>query len=266
MFMRKLLVFAIIAAGTLGAVAIPLPSMAASNVDIQLNFGPPAPRYEPVPAPRSGYIWSPGHWAWDGYRHVWVAGHWEGVRPGYAYYAPSWVERRGRWYYQPSHWDPIPAVAASNLDIQLNVGPPPPRYEPVPAPRSGYIWSPGYWAWDGRSHVWTGGHWERARPGYSYHAPTWVQRDGRWYHQASRWDSDGDGIPDHRDRTPYGSRPGYGSIPYRDSDRDGIPDYRDRTPYGSRPCYGSGQIPGYGGAPGSGPGTGIPDGGGIPSR
>jgi hypothetical protein len=45
--------------------------------------------------------------------------------------------------------------------------------------------------------------------------------------QASRWDSDGDGIPNNRDRTPYGER-------FVDSDRDGIPDHRDRTPYGGR--------------------------------
>ena len=28
------------------------------------------------PAPRAGYIWSPGRWDWNGRRHVWVAGHW----------------------------------------------------------------------------------------------------------------------------------------------------------------------------------------------
>ena len=28
------------------------------------------------PAPRAGYIWSPGHWEWNGRRHVWVAGRW----------------------------------------------------------------------------------------------------------------------------------------------------------------------------------------------
>jgi len=28
------------------------------------------------PAPRPGYIWSPGHWEWNERRHVWVAGRW----------------------------------------------------------------------------------------------------------------------------------------------------------------------------------------------
>jgi hypothetical protein len=105
MFTKKVLVSALIAAGTLGAAATPLPSVAASNVDIQLNFGPPPARYEAVPAPRHGYEWEPGHWQWNGHRHVWVAGHWIRERPGYAYYAPRWVERDGRWHYQPSRWD-----------------------------------------------------------------------------------------------------------------------------------------------------------------
>ena len=105
MFTKKALVAVLIAAGTLGAVATPLTSVAASNVDIQLNFGPPPPRYEVVPPPRYGYVWAPGHWQWDGYRHVWVAGYWETNRPGYVYYAPGWVEREGRWHYRGSRWD-----------------------------------------------------------------------------------------------------------------------------------------------------------------
>ena len=193
MFMRKLLVSAMIAAGTLGAVVLPLPGVAASNVNIQLNFGPPAPRYEAVPAPRRGYIWSPGHWAWDGYRHVWVAGQWEPLRPGYSYHASNWYERSGRWYYQPSYWEPIPSVGPSGADIQLGFGPPPPRYEPVPAPRGGYIWSAGYWAWDGRPSRLDRGHWERARPVILLCAEL-GQRDGRMAYR-SPLDSDRDGIP-----------------------------------------------------------------------
>lgn len=116
---------------------------------------------------------------------------------------------------------PLPSVAASNIDIQLNFGPPPPRYEVVPAPRRGYVWAPGHWQWNGRGHVWVAGHWERGRPGYAYQAPGWVERDGYYHYRPSRWDRDGDGIPNHRDPTPFGSRPG-------DRDGDGIPNSRDR--------------------------------------
>jgi hypothetical protein len=27
------------------------------------------------------------------------------ARPGYAYHAPNWVERHGRWYYSQGRWD-----------------------------------------------------------------------------------------------------------------------------------------------------------------
>jgi len=42
------------------------------------NVGRPlvGPLVAVQPAPREGYIWSPGHWEWNGRRHVWVAGHW----------------------------------------------------------------------------------------------------------------------------------------------------------------------------------------------
>ena len=141
---------------------------------------------------------------------------------------------------------PLPSVAASRVDIQLNFGPPPPRFEVVPAPRRGYIWSPGYWAWDGYRHVWVVGHWEPFRPGYAYYAPGWVQRDGRWHYRSSRWDRDGDGIPNRRDPTPNGVGPDwdrhkYGDPNYRaptpdgrgrprDTDRDGVPDRYDSRP------------------------------------
>ena len=47
---------------------------------------PLAPLYPVVivnePPARDGYIWSPGHWEWDGQRHVWKQAHW--VRDDYA--------------------------------------------------------------------------------------------------------------------------------------------------------------------------------------
>jgi hypothetical protein len=119
---------------------------------------------------------------------------------------------------------PLSSVAA--VEIQLNFAPPPDRYERVPAPRRGYVWAPGHWQWNAQRnrHYWTAGNWERARPGYAFQRPQWVERDGRWHYQARRWDSDRDGIPDRRDPTPYGAnRP-------RDSDRDGVPDRRDARP------------------------------------
>ncbi|MEO7726527.1 MAG: YXWGXW repeat-containing protein [Burkholderiales bacterium] len=95
---------------------------------------------------------------------------------------------------------PLPAMAA--VDVYVNNAPPSPRVERVPGDRRGYAWAPGYWNWQGRRHVWVKGHWVRARPGYAYRPHEWVERDGRWHLNRGRWDRDGDGVPDSRDRHP----------------------------------------------------------------
>jgi WXXGXW repeat (2 copies) len=95
---------------------------------------------------------------------------------------------------------PLPSVAQAI--VYLNVPPPAARVEVVPAPRSGYVWSNGYWQYSGNQHVWTNGDWQAERPGYTYSQPRWVEDNGRWGYQASRWDRDGDGIPNNRDSRP----------------------------------------------------------------
>lgn len=100
----------------------------------------------------------------------------------------------------------LPAAARTEVDVFVNVPPPPLRHEIVPAPRVGYVWVPGYWDWRHHRHHWVGGYWVRERPGY-YYAPTrWVERDGRWYYSRGAWarhhDRDGDGVPNRWDRAP----------------------------------------------------------------
>ena len=87
----------------IGAMAMPLPGMAA--VDVELNFGPPPPVVEVVPAPRPGYVWSPGYYAYENDRHVWRRGDWRREREGYAYYSNRWVERDGRWRFEGERWE-----------------------------------------------------------------------------------------------------------------------------------------------------------------
>ena len=103
MLTKKLVVSALIAAGLISGASVSLPGLA--DVDVHLNIAPPPPRVEVVPAPRAGYIWSPGHYVWRDGRHVWVAGNFVAERPGYVYVAPRWVERSGRYYYQAPRWD-----------------------------------------------------------------------------------------------------------------------------------------------------------------
>lgn len=95
----------------------------------------------------------------------------------------------------------IPTAAQAQA-IVIQTAPPPPRFERVPPPRRGYVWSPGHWEWRGGRHAWVGGVWMRERPGYAYRAPEWRQVDGRWQYASPRWDRDGDGVPNRMDRRP----------------------------------------------------------------
>jgi hypothetical protein len=102
----------------------------------------------------------------------------------------------------------MPAAAAP-YGIVIGAAPPPPRVEAVPAPRSGYVWVPGYWDWRRRHHVWIPGTWIRQRPGYVYRQPHWVRRGGQWHLQHGHWDRhdrDRDGVPDPYDRHPNNPR------------------------------------------------------------
>lgn len=89
----------------LGSAALaPLPAMAQARVDVIIGAAPPPPVYERVPVARRGYIWSQGHWEWNGRRHHWIPGVWIAERPGYAYSAPVWYEDHGRWQMRPAAW------------------------------------------------------------------------------------------------------------------------------------------------------------------
>jgi hypothetical protein len=76
-------------------------------------------------------------------------------------------------------------------EVIIGVAPPRPRYErrpPPPREHRDWAWRPGYYRWDGHTHVWVAGeyaapprpharwvpgHWDRRPHGY-----VWVE--GRW--------------------------------------------------------------------------------------
>jgi hypothetical protein len=96
---------------------------------------------------------------------------------------------------------------AANADVVVvRVAPPPPRDEVVPPARDGYVWTPGYWRWNGHRHVWVSGKYVRARHGYHWREPVWAQVDhGRWRLERGRWergDNDHDGVPNRLDEHP----------------------------------------------------------------
>jgi hypothetical protein len=139
----------------------------------------------------------------------------------------------------------VPMPAAADVGVFLDVAPPAPRYEVVPAPRHGYVWEPGYWDWRHGRYAWVQGHWIREKRGMYWHPSHWEHRDGRWVLERGGWhrdkwngrnyarrDTDHDGIPNRRDRDMDND-----GVPNRrdfDRDNDGIPNRVDRAPNNPR--------------------------------
>lgn len=87
----------------------------------------------------------------------------------------------------------LPAIASAGvfIGVSVNVAPPPlPVYVQPPCPEPGYIWTPGYWAWnddDGAYYwvpgtwvlppqvgfLWTPGYWDWDDDAYVWHAGYW---------------------------------------------------------------------------------------------
>lgn len=102
MLVKRVLVSVLFAAGMIGAVATPLPSLA---VEVYVNIAPPVLRYESVPEQRAGYIWAPGYWNYQNNNHVWVTGTSVQEREGYVYQPHRWVEHKGRWNQEQGRWN-----------------------------------------------------------------------------------------------------------------------------------------------------------------
>jgi hypothetical protein len=99
MNLRKAIVCSLIG---LGALTIPA---AGANVIVEIEVAPPPARVEVVPPQRTGYVWAPGYWRWEGRRHVWIPGRWIKERPGHHWIADRWVNKNGRYYFEPGRWE-----------------------------------------------------------------------------------------------------------------------------------------------------------------
>ena len=89
-----------------------------------------------------------------------------------------------------------PLAAWAQLSVSVTIAPPPlPLYSQPPIPGDGYIWTPGYWAWDPASGdyiwvpgtwvrppavglLWTPGYWAFGSGGYFWHRGYWGPRVG----------------------------------------------------------------------------------------
>ncbi|MBS79688.1 MULTISPECIES: YXWGXW repeat-containing protein [unclassified Variovorax] len=104
----KLHLNALALAGALSFFGICPPATAQVAVNINVPglviMAPPAPRYEAPPAPRGGFVWVPGRWAWNGQDYAWRPGRWVKARAGYDYAPGRWVEDRGGWRWSEGNW------------------------------------------------------------------------------------------------------------------------------------------------------------------
>src|ERR1700680_1861959 len=71
----------------------------------------------------------------------------------------------------------LPAPASAQVVISVGFAPPAlPVYEQPPIPGPGYLWTPGYWAWDPdvNDYYWVPGTWvEAPQPGFLWTPGYW---------------------------------------------------------------------------------------------
>src|SRR5579863_4674227 len=76
----------------------------------------------------------------------------------------------------------LSVAASAQIGISVNFGPPAlPVYEQPICPGDGYIWTPGYWAWDGDDYYWVPGTWILAPEVGFLWTPPWWGWDGGVY-------------------------------------------------------------------------------------
>lgn len=120
---RKTLLAAALAGGALmglSSVAQAVPAVvagASTHGHVYTQPAPPAPVYEAVPAPRTGWAWAPGHYQWRDGRYAWVPGRWIQDRPGWDWQEARWMQRPdGSWYLVGGQWVRSEAYAYDDDD------------------------------------------------------------------------------------------------------------------------------------------------------
>jgi hypothetical protein len=85
----------------------------------------------------------------------------------------------------------VPANAQVTVDIRVTVAPPPlPYYEQPAIPAEGYLWVPGYWAWDPSvdNYYWVPGTWVEPPQRELLWTPAyWGFEDGRYGFHPGYW-------------------------------------------------------------------------------
>lgn len=83
------------------------------------------------------------------------------------------------------------AQAQVSIDVQVNIAPPPlPYYEQPVIPAEGYLWVPGFWAWDAAEadYYWVPGTWvEPPQPELLWTPAYWGWIEGRYVFHPGYW-------------------------------------------------------------------------------
>lgn len=79
---------------------------AASNAQVYVRIGPPAPVVEHYgPAPHSGWVYKHGYHTWDGHHYVWRHGEWAEPPHAHATWVDAhWVHHHEGWVLVEGHW------------------------------------------------------------------------------------------------------------------------------------------------------------------
>jgi hypothetical protein len=74
-------------------------------------------------------------------------------------------------------------------EVEVTQAPPAVRVETqTVSPGPNYLWTRGYWRWNGATYVWVPGSWvARPRPAAVWVEGHWLRRGGRYVWVAGRW-------------------------------------------------------------------------------
>ena len=83
----------------------------------------------------------------------------------------------------------VPTGPVVTREVVVPQAPPTVRVEAqTVAPGHGYIWTPGYWRWNGTTYVWVSGAWVRPPRTTAVWVPGhWVRRGGGRVYIAGHW-------------------------------------------------------------------------------
>src|SRR5579864_4489526 len=82
----------------------------------------------------------------------------------------------------------LPALAQAAVFVSVSIAPPAlPVYELPPEPGPGYLWTPGYWAWDGGEYYWVPGTWVLAPMGMLWTPGYWGWDEGYYAWHEGYW-------------------------------------------------------------------------------